>query len=91
MRSDPEQITHVALKLQNGRVFKLPKPARHGDVISYMATMSNRGAIALATQGFVTAGGEFLNRREAMAVASINGQLKKGQEGKPELYSEDLW
>lgn len=89
--SDPEKITHVALRVVSGRVFRLPAPARHGDVISYMATMVSRGDIAHATQGFVTAGGEFLNRRQAMVVASINGQLKKGQEGKPELYSEDLW
>jgi len=51
--SDPEQITHVALRLRSGRVFKLAAPARHGDVISYMASMVDSGDIASVTYNAV--------------------------------------
>lgn len=82
-------ITHVAI-YHVGRIHALPKPNRHHHVIRQIG-----GIYGPHTEGFVDNAGNFLNRVDAMALATKNGQLNR-REGVefyqgPELFSEDLW
>lgn len=83
-------ITGVAV-MYAGRLYTLPRPNRHHDVIRSIPG----GVKGPDKQGFVLEDGTFLGRREAMALAESNGQLRRipGKEfyQGPELYSEDLW
>mgnify|MGYP000325926200 FL=1 len=84
---NPQQITHVAIKYAN-KVFSLPAPNRHHDVIRMIGGISGPD-----TQGFLDANGTFLNRKQAFIVAQMTRQINRapgGYQG-PELYSEDLW
>ena len=81
-------ITHVAL-LCKGRIYALPKPARHPDVMRMAVKDGIVKYVGQREQGFLDSTGRFLSRREAKAVAVKCGQVPSG--GKPELYSEDLW
>jgi hypothetical protein len=61
--------------------------------IRHIATETGTGINGPDVQGFITNNGEFLNRKAAMALAAVNGQLNRRPGGypEPELYSEDLW
>jgi hypothetical protein len=92
MMDESTQITGVAVKY-DGKVWSLPKPNRHHNVIRHIATETGTGINGPDVQGFITNNGEFLNRKAAMALAAVNGQLNRRPGGypEPELYSEDLW
>jgi hypothetical protein len=86
---NPQQITHVAIKYAN-KVFSLPAPNRHHDVIRMIG-----GIDGPDVQGFLDANGVFLNRTQAFEVATQTGQIKRPDtpvtyQG-PRLFSEDLW
>lgn len=89
MTDETTQITHVAIKY-DGKIYSLPKPNRHHDVIRMIGGISGPDV-----QGFVDEDGEFLTRKQAYALACVNGQLNRrpgpGHYQGPELYSEDLW
>lgn len=86
---NPQQITHVAIKYAN-KVFSLPAPNRHHDVIRMIGGISGPDV-----QGFLDANGVFLNRKQAFEVAAQTGQIKRsdkpGTYQGPQLFSEDLW
>jgi hypothetical protein len=86
---EPQQITHVAIKYAN-KVFSLPAPNRHHDVIRMIGGISGPDV-----QGFLDANGVFLNRKQAFEVATQTGQIKRpdtsGTYQGPQLFSEDLW
>ena len=76
----------------DGLIYSLPKPARHGDVLKAMDLM---GIDAMAegypdAQGFLTSRGGFVKRRKAAGIAIKAGQITEPQ-WPPHLYSEDLW
>lgn len=87
-------ITHVAIRF-NGKVYSLPKPNRHHDVIRHIVEV-NPGLTHVDAydedQGFLDESGRYLNRRQALMSAQLNNQLL---EGRPilhnELFSENLW
>lgn len=81
------RITHVAIRYA-GETWQLPAPNRHHHVIRAIG-----GIKGPDVQGFADENGTFLNRRQAMTLAMLNGQLNRrpgGYQG-PELFSEDLW
>lgn len=85
-----KKIVGVAI-MYAGKVYSLPKPNRHHDVIRSIPG----GVKGPDVQGFVDEDGVFLNRTDAMKRAVETGQLKR-RPGKehyqgPELFSEDLW
>lgn len=86
------RITHVAIKF-DGKVYALPAPARHHDVIREIAKRNGIGVHGPDVQGFLDDAETFLNRREAFVLAQKNGQLKRGSDGYQgdQLFSEDLW
>ncbi len=81
-------LTHVAV-YYNEKVYSLPAPNRHHDVIRTIPG----GVAGPDIQGFLDDQGAFYNRRDAYLLASFNGQLKRGPGGYQgdRLYSEDLW
>jgi hypothetical protein len=87
--ASPQQITHVAIKYAN-KVFSLPRPNRHHDVIRMIG-----GIYGEDIQGFLDANGVFLTRKQAFYIAKASGQLNRNPDPKhyqgDELFSEDLW
>lgn len=95
MSDDWRKMKIVAAAIMIGeRVWSLPPPARHYDVIRLMheegVERPDRGE-----QGFLTDTNNFVRRKPALMIAENAGQLKRKQgqgtyQG-PELFSEDLW
>lgn len=86
------QITHVAIQYA-GRVWALPAPNRHHDVIRHIAEQTGDGIRGPDVQGFLDSNGRFLRRAQAYTIARWSGQLQRkpgGYQG-TDLYSEDLW
>ncbi|CAB4134459.1 hypothetical protein UFOVP273_78 [uncultured Caudovirales phage] len=84
-------IIGVAIKY-DGKIYSLPSPNRHHDVIRMIAQENGVGIQGPDIQGFVDEEGYFLDRRQALVVAMhfdqvINPKSIRGER----LYSEDLW
>jgi len=82
------EITHVAVRCK-GKVYALPRPHRHPDVMRLAVADGADVPIEQYRQGFVDSAGRFLLREEAKRVAVEAGQVP--DDGRRELYSEDLW
>lgn len=86
------QITHVAI-IGVGKIYSLPAPGRHHDIIRYMSSAHGFADLGENTQGFLDENGKFLDRFEAYDLACKTGQINRrpgGYDG-PQLFSEDLW
>lgn len=87
-----ERIKCVAIMDVFGRLFSSDAPARHHNVLHQM---KNAGADHVGSdQGFLTSDGRYVDREEALKIATAAGQMKPRQPGQyngPELFSEDLW
>jgi hypothetical protein len=77
----------AAVRADDGVMFSLPRPARHGDVLHDL--FRSQGSTVGAMQGFVDANGTFLTRQEAMQLALQAGLVLKVPNGP--LFTEDLW
>lgn len=91
-RDDLPRITHVAVQYA-GRVWSLPAPNRHHDVLRHIARETGDGIRGSDVQGFLDDAGRFLRRGQAYSLAARNGQLRRlpsGYQG-TDLFSEDLW
>ena len=82
-------IIAVAIRDDDGRVWSLPQPARHSDVLREMRLWGKEGSYLLG-QGFLTSEGDWVGREEAARIAKAAGQVHV-LEHPPRLYSEDLW
>jgi hypothetical protein len=86
--STEQQITSVAIKIDD-KIYILPRPARHNDVIRYLVENGFQPPIK-GVQGFITNTGEFVDRKQGKIIATKANQLIK--ETHPTmLFSEDLW
>ena len=86
-------ITHVAIRF-NGRIYSLPAPNRHHNVIWKIAEDTRVKTVDAHgdDQGFLDSTGKYLTRKEALDIAVTNGQLKNADVIlHDQLYSEDLW
>ena len=83
-------IFQAAIRDHDGKVYTMPKPARHHDIIHFMA---NKGIEIPITgeQGFITNEGVFVDRYEARIIAVNAHQLLDRAGGTTRLYSEDVW
>lgn len=95
-------IAGVAIKLADGRVLSLPKPARHSNLHREYNEKSRakgwdfpwegydieREEWGHGELGFVTDTGDFLSREEAAQHALECGQINAPRSG---IFSEDLW
>ena len=89
---EQERITHVAIKLADGTIVSLPKPARHSSVL--LQCQAKGFTCRNSTQGFLTSKGRFVTREEAYPIAVAAGQLIGREQGggtSGRLYSEDVW
>jgi hypothetical protein len=93
IRKEHPLITHVAIRFQ-GKVWSLPKPNRHHDVIRMIAEQTGVDHVGASgdDQGFLDATGRYLRRCPALHLAHMNGQVKEGASIHGRLlFSEDLW
>jgi len=67
-------------------VVSLSPPARHHDII-YLVTRN----LQEIEQGFLTSGGRFVDRKEALQIALAAKQIEAPKFQPDELFSEDLW
>ncbi len=89
--SERTRITHVAIRFQ-GKVYSLPPPNRHHDVIWDIVAQTGVPCVDNDEQGFLDESGRFLNRKQALVSARLFGQIK--DETKiycGQLFSENLW
>lgn len=91
--SEP-RITHVAIRFQ-GKVYSLPEPNRHHDVIRMIARETGAATVNAREddQGFLIDGQQYVRRGPALRIATKSGQLKPGGMGSRlgKLFSEDVW
>lgn len=81
----------VAVAANVGTVIvSAPDPARHGEVLTGLRYLGVTTVVQPREQGFLTAEGHFVGRREAADIALLSGQIER-LKWPPELYSEDLW
>ena len=81
-------IVGVAIK-QGDKVYSLPKPARHNDVIELIYERTLQRPVT-GTQVFVDSGLNFMDRIEAASYALDHKQIEELR-WPPQLFSEDLW
>jgi len=88
-----ETIACAAIRCPHGRVFSLPQPARHHNVIWHMVDeYGYRGhEVGPDYQGFVTSAGRYVDREEAWRIAKAAGQIKRVTGSEGALFSEDMW
>jgi hypothetical protein len=96
MRIAGETIETAAI-FHDGKVWTLPRPARHIDVMQhiwkelhYKTDDDKLIVIGFETQGFVTSAGRFVRREPAARIAKQAKQII-ALKWPPKLYSEDLW
>lgn len=85
-------ITHVAIRF-DGRVWSLPRPNRHHDVIRHIRAVTGAAYVDAygKDQGFLDEDGTYLDRKQALEVARAAGQLRTDVEVQDQLYSENVW
>ncbi len=88
------RIVRAAIKTADGVVHSLPAPARHSNLIPWVAHEKGYGYVCQDQQGFLTSESTWVDREEAMRIARAANQLIP-RDGRPEsavwLYSEDVW
>ncbi len=86
-------LTHVAIRFQ-GKIWSLPAPYRHHHIIRVIIMLDpdvTHVDTSQSDQGFLDSSGRFLNRKQALVNAELNGQIKNGKLIGSILTSEDLW
>lgn len=86
-----ERIELVAMKHPNGNVYAVERPGRHSHILQMLYEQGVPSANGQEDQGFVTNHGRYVNRQEAVIIASSRGQLIRKTSPVNQLFSEDLW
>jgi hypothetical protein len=82
-------IKQAAIKDDTGKIWTLPRPARHNGILRYMCDSGINGSF-LDGQGFILDDNSWVDRKQAAEHALATGQCLK-LIAPPDLYSEDLW
>lgn len=90
IHDEPETVDRAAIRYE-GRVWSMPRPARHHNIVYMMARTEDLPPEAMHDQGFVTSRGRYVDRYEARALAEAANQLLPGAYVLPQLFSEDVW
>ena len=88
------KVTAAACLDTQNRVWSVPKPARHHDVLWYMKACGATEKDSADSQGFKLSDGSYVDRLAASTIAKNAYQLKERMPGEydgPELFSEDIW
>lgn len=86
-----ERITGVAILDDRGRLWSLPAPARHGTIYALAAFIRDTAESPPSGQGFTTNTGRYVDREEAVRIATSAGQLIRKTDPPSQLFSEDVW
>lgn len=81
------KVVAAAIRKEDGRVFSVPAPGRHHDVIRLMGEEFEQ----YDEQGFLLSDGNWVRRKVALIIAVRSGQIKEGKWPAHGLFSEDLW
>lgn len=81
------RVVAAAIRKEDGRVFSVPAPGRHHDVIKLMGDEFQQ----CDEQGFLLSNGDWARRKPALYLAIRSGQIKEGKWPAHGLFSEDLW
>jgi hypothetical protein len=86
----------VAIRAErDGRIWTVPRPARHNAVISVMFRhgyeLGLAGGVVDSTEGFLLCDGSFVDRFDAYRVAVAAQQLLPDAPRSGRLQSIDLW
>ena len=85
------RIAQAAVRRRSdGKVWTLPRPARHGDVLRIVYKEVSGPILSRYEQGFTTNFGDFVGRREAFLIATEAQQLIS-PDAHDILFTEDLW
>jgi len=84
------RIIAAALIDEDGQLWSLPAPKRHGDIMRFACQHGVNPNWPPESQGFITSTGKFVSRFQAHTIALRHGQIDAPLRGK-ELFSEDLW
>lgn len=88
------KVTAAACLDTNNKVWSIPKPARHHDVLQYMEKCGAKEKDSMDSQGFKLNDGSYVDRLAAYTIAKRANQIKPRlptQYNGAELFSEDLW
>lgn len=88
------RVVSAAVIGPDGKLYTMPPPARHVDVVSYMHYIHDvryPGNEPSGCKGFILSNGEFADRVLARKCAEANKQLIAGCSQGIELYSDDVW
>ena len=80
-----------AAVLQDDKIYTMPPPKRHADVIHAMSRTGGLKRVTQVMQGFRLSDGTFVTREEAMVVARVAKQLIREPHVEEKLFSEDVW
>jgi hypothetical protein len=83
-------VEKAAIKMEDGKVYSVPRPGRHHDCIKLIASLGYKIPI-IGEQGFVLSDGTFADRIYARKVADEANQGIARDMHLDELFSEDLW
>lgn len=84
-------IVIAAAVLHNGKIYTMPPPKRHHNIIQAMSRTEGLERVTQAQQGFRLCDNSFATREEARKVADAAGQTSERDMHHEKLYSEDLW
>lgn len=91
MSEEKLRVVAVAIRDKEGKIYTLPAPARHHNVIHKMARDGLETMGPDIEQGFLLSDGQFCRRRAAKFIAAEAGQLLPRAMDLDELFSEDVW
>lgn len=85
---EAERVETAAVRV-DGAIYSVPRPLRHGDAIRVAAYYDPECVVQPDEQGFLTSRGRFVGRSEAKRLAIAARQIL--DDGRPDLFSEDVW
>ena len=83
-------VEMAAIQDHDGKVYSVPRPGRHHDVIKIMVHEGIKIPIT-GEQGFVLSNGNFVSRKAAKLIAINAHQLLERASKRDELFSECVW
>lgn len=92
IKYDDLKVETAAIVDADGKVWTLPRPNRHHDIIRVMRESGYDGPVSHPDQqGFMLNNGMFCRRKPAQSIAENAGQVKNGKIIGYTLTTEDLW
>lgn len=85
------RVEMAAIVGHDGKVYSLPRPNRHHNIIFHMAKNLKHKTPISGEQGFVLTDGSFVDRKTAKLHAIANNQLLPGHSKLDILFSECVW